>query len=211
MVAGPEAAQAEAGQPDAAPPEAAEPALAAEPATKAQRATAVPDGAQPASAGLATEAKRATAEAAPAEPAPADPDWFLGDDFGKPQRSVRSSELFAGPIGYLVAADGMRLPLDRAYVLGREPEADPAVRAGAATPIKLADEENLISRVQSYIAVDGGRVSLKDAASANGTYCAAPGALAWTPVGTDPVVLPPTWSIRVGNLVFTYVAAEAAP
>jgi hypothetical protein len=113
------------------------------------------------------------------------------------------------PLGWLVAGDGMRIPLDRAYVLGREPENDPAVIDGSATPVKLNDEENLISRVQAYVAVDAGQVWLRDASSANGTYVAAPGAPDWSRIGTSPVVLPPTWSMRVGNLVLTYVALSA--
>ena len=131
---------------------------------------------------------------------------------GQPQqRAARSTEALNQPIGHLLSTDGLRIPLDRAYVVGREPEADPAVKSGAATPVRLSDDENLISRVHSYIAVEEGRVSLRDASSANGTYMAAPGDEAWTRVGDDPVELPPAWSMRVGNQVFTYVAATAAP
>ncbi len=127
------------------------------------------------------------------------------------QRSERATEDLNQPVGHLLAADGLRIPLDRAYVVGREPEADPAVVSGAATPVRLSDDENLISRVHTYIAVEDGRVSLRDAASANGTYMAAPGDESWTRVGEEPTELPPAWSLRVGNLVFTHVAATAAP
>jgi FHA domain len=131
---------------------------------------------------------------------------------GRPgQRSVRATEDLNQPVGHLLSADGLRIPLDRAYVVGREPEGDPAVVSGAATPVRLSDDENLISRVHTYIAVEDGRVSLRDAASANGTYMAAPGDESWTRVGEEPTELPPAWSLRVGNLVFTHVAATAAP
>jgi FHA domain len=126
-------------------------------------------------------------------------------------RSSRSTEALSQPIGHLVAADGLRIPLDRAYVIGREPEADPAVTSGAATPVRLSDDENLISRVQTYLAVENEQVSVRDASSANGTFVAAPGAEAWTRVGDDPVELAPSWSMRVGNQVFTYVAVASEP
>ena len=119
----------------------------------------------------------------------------------------RPTEVLSQPVGHLVATDGLRIPLDRAYVLGREPEADPAVTSGSATPVRLADDENLISRVHSYISVGAGQVSVRDAASANGTFVAAPGDEEWARVGEDPVELPPTWSMRVGNQVLTYVSA----
>ncbi len=127
------------------------------------------------------------------------------------QRSGRATEDLNQPMGHLLAADGLRIPLDRAYVVGREPEADPAVMSGAATPVRLSDDENLISRVHTYIAVEDGRVSLRDASSANGTYMAAPGDESWTRVGEEATELPPAWSMRVGNIVFTHVAATAAP
>ena len=109
------------------------------------------------------------------------------------------------PVGFLVAADGMRIPLDRGYVLGREPDIDPAVADGVATPIRLSDEGNLISRVQSHIAVHDGEVQVRDANSLNGTFVAGPGDEEWTRIGADAVTLPPEWSLRVGDVVFTYV------
>jgi hypothetical protein len=127
------------------------------------------------------------------------------------QTSARSTEALGQPVGHLVAPDGVRIPLDRAYVLGREPDADPAVTSGAATPVRLSDDDNLISRVHSYVTVASGQVSVQDANSANGTFVAAPGDEAWARVGEEPTELPPTWSMRVGNQVFTYVSASPIP
>lgn len=140
----------------------------------------------------------------------------LADESNQPgrahaQSSSRSTEALGQPVGHLVAPDGMRIPLDRAYVLGREPEVDPAVVSGAATPVRLADDENLISRVHSYVTVEAGQVSVQDAESANGTFVAAPGDEAWARVGDVPVELPPTWSMRVGNQVLTYVSTTSVP
>jgi hypothetical protein len=157
--------------------------------------------------GTATGGRRTAATTL--EPQPADEGPQAGPTHV--QRSARSTEALGEPVGHLVATDGMRIPLDRAYVLGREPEADPAVKSGAATPVRLADDENLISRVHSYITVEAGEVSLKDASSANGTFVAAPGDENWARVGDEPTVLPPAWSMRVGNQVFTYMAAAAEP
>jgi FHA domain len=128
---------------------------------------------------------------------------------GPSPRSARSTEVLGQPVGHLVATDGLRVPLDRSYVLGREPEADPAVASGSATPVRLSDDENLISRVHTYVSVEAGRVSVQDADSANGTFVAAPGDEEWARVGNEPVELPPTWSMRVGNQILTYVSAEA--
>jgi hypothetical protein len=127
------------------------------------------------------------------------------------QRPARSTEALGEPVGQLVGTDGLRIPLDRAYVLGREPESDPAVKSGSATPVRLSDDENLISRVHSYVTVEAGQVYVQDAASANGTFVAASGDEEWARIGDDPVELPPTWSMRVGNQIFTHVAAAATP
>ena len=76
---------------------------------------------------------------------------------------------------------------------------------GVASPIRLSDEGNLISRVQSHIAVHDGEVQVRDANSLNGTYIAGPGDEEWTRIGADAATLPPEWSLRVGDIVFTYV------
>ncbi|MGH9076798.1 MAG: FHA domain-containing protein, partial [Acidimicrobiales bacterium] len=126
---------------------------------------------------------------------------------GRP--AARSTEVVSGPLGWLVAGDGMRIPLDRYYVLGREPDQDPTVTSGSATPVRLEDQDNLISRVHSYVAVEAGEVLVWDASSANGTYVAAPGAEDWTRVGHEPVAIQPEWSVRLGRHLLTFELAPA--
>ena len=108
-------------------------------------------------------------------------------------------------VGVLRADDGTQVTLDRSYVLGREPQDEASVRSGAASPVIVADPESLISRVQAFVSVSAGIVTVRDAGSANGTFIAAPGAAEWTRVGTEPVPLKPEWSIRVGKRIFRFV------
>jgi hypothetical protein len=108
-------------------------------------------------------------------------------------------------VGVLRADDGTQVTLDRSYVLGREPQDEPSVRSGSASPVIVADPESLISRVQAFVSVSGGIVTVRDAGSANGTFIAAPGAAEWTRVGTEPVPLKPGWSIRVGKRIFRFL------
>jgi hypothetical protein len=120
-----------------------------------------------------------------------------------PQRRATATMATTGAGAVLVDEDGSRTPLGGAYVLGREPSADEAVRSEKASPLHVEDPDQLVSRVHAHLWVDGGVVFVRDASSANGTFVAAPGARDWTRVGQERTELPVGWSIRLGGRVFT--------
>ncbi|MUL48746.1 FHA domain-containing protein [Mycobacterium sp. CBMA293] len=105
--------------------------------------------------------------------------------------------------GSLTADDGAVYPLDRAYVIGRNPMIDPAVHNASASPISLPDDPQ-VSRVHAYVTVNGGQVMVRDAQTAGGTYIAAPGDQVWTPVGDQPVELKPGCYLRIGQKILTH-------
>jgi hypothetical protein len=106
--------------------------------------------------------------------------------------------------GELVDEDGSRTPLDRDYVLGREPGGDEEVRTGKAAPLVIDDPDQLVSRVHARLRSDGGVAFIEDAPSANGTFIAAPDSTSWTRVGPEATELPPGWKVRLGNQVYTF-------
>jgi hypothetical protein len=112
-------------------------------------------------------------------------------------------------VATLVADDGVRTPLDRPYVFGRDPDRDDAVSRGAATGIVVADPDNTISRVHTYLWVNQNGVYVRDANSSNGTFIAAPGAQDWDRLGDQPAELPVGWSMRIGRRIFTHVGPSS--
>lgn len=105
--------------------------------------------------------------------------------------------------GILTADDGAGYPLDRPYIIGRNPMIDPAVVSGAASPISLPDDPQ-VSRVHAYVTVNGGMVLVRDAQTVGGTHIAAPGDQAWTQIGDQPVELLPGCYLRIGQKILTY-------
>ena len=113
-----------------------------------------------------------------------------------------TSELAPVPAG-LVGEDGAAYPLDRRYVIGRDPLADDAVRACTATPLVIRDDPR-VSRAHAHLWVDGGTVWVRDACTPAGTFITAPGAASWMQIGTAPTELPPEWSLRIGERIFRH-------
>ncbi|MEU0544157.1 FHA domain-containing protein [Nocardia sp. NPDC005978] len=136
------------------------------------------------------------AEAAAAEPAATE--RAGGRDPVPPETSA------LGPVGgALTTADGAIYPLDRPYVIGRDPLIDESVRRAASSPIVIPRDRH-VSRVHAYVFIENGIVLIRDAATPGGTYVAAPGAQDWIRVGQRPHELKPGWSLRIGARILTY-------
>ncbi|MGW5387069.1 FHA domain-containing protein [Nocardia sp. NPDC003963] len=109
----------------------------------------------------------------------------------------------------LVAEDGTAYPLDRPYVIGRGPSVDESVRRKTAAPLVLQRDRH-ISRVHAYLSVDSGKVFLRDAGTAAGTFVSTPGEPRWTRISQSPTELPPGGRIRISEQVLTYSVDGAA-
>jgi FHA domain len=78
------------------------------------------------------------------------------------------------PLGVLLVDGGRRYPLDRNYVIGREPVLDGDVAAGRAAPVKISDPEGTISRLHLRVSLSGWQVEVTDLGSANGSVLQLP-------------------------------------
>ena len=114
------------------------------------------------------------------------------------------------PLGLLVLDIGSTFVLDDNYLLGRNPEVDPAVIQSRLRPIRLDDDSGTLSRVHAEIRLQGWDVLLIDRGSANGTHIAAAGQSGWSRLAPGtPVVLSPGTHVRTGRRTFTFESAHA--
>jgi hypothetical protein len=108
-------------------------------------------------------------------------------------------------LGTLIFDDGTTFGLEFGYVIGREPETDPAIRDGGAHPLVVTDAERSVSRVHAEVRLDGWNTMVLDRGSANGTYVAAPDGSGWNRLEPNvPTLLPDGWSVAVGRRTFVF-------
>jgi hypothetical protein len=109
------------------------------------------------------------------------------------------------PLGRLTFDDGVSYPLDRNYVLGRNPDHDPAIVAGDASPLRLEDPQDQISRVHAEVRSVGWDVQIIDRGSGNGTHVLPPEGKAWQRLDTDePRPISPGTRVSMGRRIMTY-------
>lgn len=129
-------------------------------------------------------------------------EWSPADTASRPIAPARTAAP-AAVARALESPDGGVYPLDRDYVIGRDPLRDAAVRDATASPIVVQNDQHT-SRVHAYVSVRGNAVWIRDAATPGGTFIAAPGAETWTRIGTAPTELEPGSRLRVGEQILTY-------
>lgn len=102
------------------------------------------------------------------------------------------------PLGLLVADDGTAFVVENDMVIGRDPAAFVAQRAGRSldgsgrlAPVVLPDRSGALSRAHLEIRIDGWQVLAVDVGSANGTWVRPPGA-------AQPLRLPPGQPVPLG-------------
>lgn len=109
---------------------------------------------------------------------------------------------YKGPrpsLGVLILDDGMALPLESDYLLGRDPERAPEVAGGNARPAKVTSPDGSVSRRHLRVALDGWDVNLVDLGSVNGTQIQPPGDPNFYDIPpNEPVTITPGTTVRVG-------------
>ncbi|MCP9620282.1 FHA domain-containing protein [Nocardia otitidiscaviarum] len=161
------------------------------------------------------QAHSAPGRSEPAHPAPAAKPWVVPKAWSAqavepPRQPAPETTALAEPLGALTMSGGASYPLDRPYVLGRDPMADEAVRRAAASPIALTGDRH-ISRVHARVFIEGTAVFVQDAATPGGTYIAAPRAEDWIRLGAQPMELKPGWSLRIADRILTYSTEALRP
>jgi hypothetical protein len=113
------------------------------------------------------------------------------------------------PLGVLLVDDGRGYPLDRDYVIGREPVLDGDVVAGRATPLRITDPKGTVSRLHLRVRLAGWQVEVRDLGSANGSVLYRKGGPR-TLTPRDTAVLDPGARVGVGRRTVQFVPYGAA-
>jgi hypothetical protein len=109
------------------------------------------------------------------------------------------------PLGVLVLDDGATFSVDIAYVLGREPEADPDVVAGKARALIITDPDRTVGRLHAALVLHNWDVQVVDRNSVNGTFIASPGQDDWARLTPNqPTTIKPGTRIRLGQRILLY-------
>jgi len=108
------------------------------------------------------------------------------------------------PLGVLLVDHGRAYPLDRNYVIGREPVLDGDVAAGRATPLKISDPKGTVSRLHLRVSLSGWRVEITDLGSANGSVLQLPAGPRKL-IPHEKAAIEPGARIGVGNRVIRFL------
>ena len=73
------------------------------------------------------------------------------------------------PLGVLVFDDGSSVPVRNDLLIGREPGGDPLVTDDAATPVRIEDDTQSVSRAHLHVVLRDWDVLVADRGSSNGT------------------------------------------
>ena len=114
------------------------------------------------------------------------------------------------PLGVLLVDDGRGYPLDRDYVIGREPLLDGDVAAGRATPLPVTDAEGSVSRLHLRVSLVGWRVEVRDLGSSNGSVLYRAGGPR-TLAPADVAVLDPGARVGVGRRSVQFLPYGVSP
>ena len=121
------------------------------------------------------------------------------------QASFVLTEDVRPPLGVITFADGTFYAISGNLVFGRDPDDDPAIRAGTASPAVLVDPANTISRVHAEVAAIEWDVYLVDRGSTNGTFVWNAPAQQWDRLAPDqPRVIEPGAQVSFGRLVAAF-------
>jgi hypothetical protein len=112
------------------------------------------------------------------------------------------------PAGYAVFDDSSAYYLDSDYIVGRQPQGDPAVVQGDARALVIDD--TLISRVHCVLQVRDGQLLVLDRGSSNGTFLWNEEQAVWAPLRPgEATAMAPHARVGLGKRYFTFEPATS--